>query len=221
MHGGLTIDIVKNVKKSLNISDPRNFYDMINTDVSNSLEFNKPLNPWVKSIAWNRQYSSPKLSPGPGTSGNLEAQKRCLQDMRVIFAETGLNWELSAFVVGHSIQTEGTPVFCGGRVWRIDYGMSDAFSSRKTPKFIGGLRIYHYAGTKPFKVLLVMNYSKGDGMAIDRFILYVSKQYRHVLLNPNDKTQLTTEWRRNVRMIQKRENDRQLSRKRAKDSLEK
>ena len=221
MHGGLTIDIVQNVKKSLNIRDPRRFFGMINTNVFNTLEFNAPLNPYVKSIAWNRQYSSPKLSPGPGTPGNLRANERCLRDMLVIFAETGLNWHLSAFVVGHSIQKNGTPVFCGGRVWRIDYGMSESFSSGKVPKVIGGLRIYQYAGAKPFKVLVVMNYSTDDGKVIDKFVLYVSRQYRHFLLNPDDESQLTAEWRRDVGMIQKGENVRQVSRKRAKDAMDK
>jgi hypothetical protein len=221
MHGGLTIDIVQNIKKSLNIRDPQRFFGMVNRNLSNALEMGAPLNPYVKSISWNREYSSPKISPGPGSPGNTKANRKCLRDMRVIFQETGLNWDQSAFVVGHSIQKEGTPVFCGGRVWRIDYGMSEAFSSGKAHKVVGGLSIYQYAGQKPFKVLVVMNYSTDEGTAVDRFILYVSKQYKHVVINKDDESQLTAEWWRDVDRIQDVENRRQHSRKRAKESREK
>ena len=221
MHGGLTINIVNNVKKSLDIRDPRRFFGMINSNVSDTLEFGTPLNPYVKSIAWDRQYSSPQISPGPGFPGSIRANQQCLQDMKVIFAETGLNWDLSAFVVGHSIQKKGTPIFCGGRVWRIDYGMSESFSSVEHTKVVGGLRIYQYGGKKPFKVLVVMNYSTNHKTYDDKFVLYVSRQYKHVLMNPKDPSQLTAEWYRDIGKIQKEENIRQISRKRVRNMMDK
>ena len=72
-------------------------------------------------------------------------------------------------------------------------GMSDAFSSGKIPKLIGGIKVYMHADA-PVDVLVMMNYSTTDGAKyIDTFTLYVHRKIRHVVMNG---TEINAHWRR-------------------------
>jgi predicted MPP superfamily phosphohydrolase len=197
MHGGLTIETIQDVKKELRITKPEKFFDMVNRHVSRVFIGDTPISAAVKKIAWNRTWSKEKpLERGENWElkkyaitagvGMTKAERYCTKHMRKIFKAVNMNWENGAFVLGHSIQESGIPLYCKGRVWRIDLGMSEAFSSGKIPKVIGGLKIFmHPATNQPVEVLVVMNYSNPGGTDhVDQFILYINRNYRRILIDP-------------------------------------
>jgi len=215
MHGGLTLNLIEQIYDQLNIRYPRRFFGMVNQNLANG--FFSPDNKISKAVtntAWDRTWSKEKIL-GRGEDwdinkyaitmgrGNRQAKKYCLQNMQRIFELTGMSWSKGAFVLGHSIQQEGIPVYCDGKVWRIDLGMSEAFSSGRMPKLIGGIKIYQYKDPRPTNVLVVMNYSTDEGAQYtDRFIMFVRRGYRHVIAK---NTKISAFWHGNIDQIRERE----------------
>jgi hypothetical protein len=196
MHGGLTLETIETVKKELSITKNQRFFGMINQHVARVFIGNTPISVVVKSIAWDRTWSKEKkLKNGEKWEvnkwaitvgiGSTKAERYCTANMREIFKAVGMDWTNGAFVLGHSIQNTGIPLYCKGRVWRIDMGMSEAFSSGKIPKVIGGLKIFMHPNTnKSVEVLIVMNYTNIGGDDKDHFILYVDKKFRRIMVDP-------------------------------------
>lgn len=197
MHGGLILETIEAVKKALRITKPRGFFGMVNQHVASVFIADIPINSAVKSIAWNRTWSKEKeLKKGEKWEVNkyaitrgigvTKAERYCTENMREIFKAVDMDWTNGAFVLGHSIQNVGIPFYCKGRVWRIDMGMSEAFSSGKIPKVIGGLKIFMHPGTdQSVEVLIVMNYSNPGGADhTDQFILYVDRKFRRIMVDP-------------------------------------
>ena len=92
-----------------------------------------------------------------------------------------MNWEKSAFVVGHTVQPNGIEPYCEGRVWRIDLGMSEAFEGSKV---IGGIKIFQYpTQIRPFEILSIMNYSSDAKDNIYKFLWFIKKSYKNVNTN--------------------------------------
>lgn len=220
IHGGLTLSSIENIYKQLNIRDPKYFFGMVNTNVANSFISGIPINYFIRSIAWDRTWSKEKpLKEGEKWEekkyaitlgrGQRKAEKYCTSNMKKIFKLVNMNWEKGAFVLGHSIQEDGIPLYCDGRVWRIDVGMSEAFSSGKIPKIIGGLKIFMHPGeNRPVEVLVVMNYSTVDNAQYtDRFILYVTRKFRRLVIDKNDSTKFGAYWRRGIIKILEKEKE--------------
>jgi hypothetical protein len=147
----------------------------------------------IKSMAWDRTWSSPGLT----------SDEECTDSMKSIFSLIGMDWNKGAFVLGHSIQNEGIPLYCKGRVWRIDIGMSEAFSM--LPKVIGGIKVFMYTEnpSRPVEVLVVMNYSKsGKKEYFDKFTLYVHRKFKNVVIDPTgdggDFSKIGAYWSRDI-----------------------
>jgi len=169
LHGGITLDIIKNIKKDLKVrtESPKvqNFvFEKMNSHVRDCFtKKNFELNKNIENIAWDRS-----LSDVP----------KCTKDLQKIFKEVNMNWEKSAFVVGHTVQHNGIEPYCEGRVWRIDLGMSEAFDGSKTiTKVVGGIKIFQYpTQDRPFEVLSIMNYAKDN---IYKFLWFIKKSYNN------------------------------------------
>jgi hypothetical protein len=165
LHGGITLDIIKNIKKDLNVRTEKNFvFEKMNSHVTDCFtKKNFELNKNIGNIAWDRS-----LSDVP----------ECTKDLQKIFKEVNMNWEKSAFVVGHTVQHNGIEPYCEGRVWRIDLGMSEAFDGSKTiTKVVGGIKIFQYpTQNRPFEVLSIMNYAKDN---IYKFLWFIKKSYNN------------------------------------------
>lgn len=213
MHGGLTIPLLEKIYIQLNVRQPQYFFGMVNANVANSFLRGEIINPYVKAMAWDRTWSAEKklkddekwedkkfaITTG---KGSIRANKYCIENMKEIFRAVNIDWNKGAFVLGHSIQKEGIPLYCKGRVWRLDIGMSEAFSSGKIPKLIGGIKILMHPESSelPVDVMVVMNYStdKGEGADYtDKFLLYVSRKFRRILFD-SDNTKILAHWRRGV-----------------------
>lgn len=223
MHGGITIDSIDVLKNELNITDKNSFFKSVNRNVANSFILGIPMNYTIKKMAWDRTWSEEHtlkddekweehkyaISSGRGSD---ESNNYCTKNMRVIFEALGMNWEKGSFVLGHSVQKKGIPLYCDGRVWRIDVGMSDAFNSDTRLKVLGGIKIFMYPD-KPVKVLVVMNYSTENGDEInDKFILYISRKFKKIMLNPEDPTNIGVRWTRGIAEIVKKEEELQKQR---------
>jgi predicted MPP superfamily phosphohydrolase len=224
VHGGITIETIEDVKKELRITKSSLFFSVVNKHVSRVFIADTPINRAVKSIAWNRTWSKEKeLNKGEKWEvnkwaitigvGSTKAERYCTENMRKIFKAVDMDWTNGAFVLGHSIQNSGIPLYCKGRVWRIDIGMSEAFSIRKV---IGGLKIFM---NKPVEVLVVMNYSNPyTSEYTDKFILYLDRKFRRVLVDPLnskrddlDHSKIGAYWQREIvdieMNLQKQRND--------------
>ena len=68
-----------------------------------------------------------------------------------VLAEVLSRLEVSRMVVGHTVQKRGISSGCGGRVWRIDVGMSEYYGGRVEVLEIKGskLRVITVAAEKP------------------------------------------------------------------------
>ena len=109
----------------------------------------------------------------------VKSSTMCNIEIRGVFSLLGMDWNKGGFVVGHSIQTSGIPLYCSGRVWRLDMGMSSAFKpTKKRPSIIGGIKIYQSIDLMPI-ILTVMNYeTRMPGK--DQFVLHIRNQYPNV-----------------------------------------
>jgi hypothetical protein len=86
----------------------------------------------VIDIYWNRRFSQPNPKIH---HENLT----CRQDMKKIIEKYNLGQD-GGLVISHTVQSNGIPFFCDGRVWRIDVALSEAFGRRTTPMEV--LRLY-------------------------------------------------------------------------------
>lgn len=205
LHGSLTTEKIRTIRKQLKIYNPEDTFKMINKNVRNALEYKIfTMNKLVRKIAWDRTFSDVPV--------NEQNNKLCTNELRELYKEVGMNWNKGAFVVGHTIQPMGIPVYCRGRIWRIDLGMSEAFSSADILKVIGGLKITQYPySERPFEILTVMNYSSSQE-SIDKFIMFVKKEYKHIFYgwnneDPNilDNTKIKAEWVRDIQQLYDKE----------------
>jgi hypothetical protein len=156
----------------------------INTIMRNSmlnieyLETNYTTFSEIAKIAFNRSFVdgyTTQLKVG------LESDIICTDAIRSVFRKLEMSWNYGAFVVGHSIQKHGIPVYCRGRIWRLDLGMSEAFRPKDgRPKIIGGIRITQFKKA-PFNILTVMNY----GPNIDKFTFFISSGYSGIVRRKN------------------------------------
>lgn len=188
LHGGFTPETIKKIKQDLRISSSKNFFSEINRHIRWSLRGAiKPIKS-VTKIAWERNLSHPEINSD-------EAQRICSTEMKQIFDETGMDWNRGAFVVGHSIQPTTVPVYCDGRVWRVDLGMSEAFKDfPDIPRVVGGIKIFQYQD-KPFVVLTATNFSY-EPDENDKFIIFINKGYKNIMKSPKDGTKVYTKWKR-------------------------
>jgi hypothetical protein len=195
MHGGITKKMVDKIYRKFGVKYPSDFIGIVNMNVFNSFLTGEDIYKTIKSMAWDRTWSSPGLT----------SDEECTDSMKSIFTLVGMDWNKGAFVLGHSIQNEGIPLYCKGRVWRIDMGMSEAFSIDGTPKMIGGIKVFMYTQnpSRPVEVLVVMNYSKGGKKEyVDKFTLYVHRKFKNVVIDPmgdgGDFTKIGAYWRRDI-----------------------
>jgi hypothetical protein len=170
LHGGITLDIIKNIKNELNEKNPEFVFEKMNSHVKDCFRNkNIKLNRWIEKTAWDRSLSDVPVSS--------ESNKQCTKDLIKIYKEVNMNWEKSAFVVGHTVQNNGIEPYCEGRVWRVDLGMSEAFDGYKDSlKVVGGIKIFQYPNqSRPFEILSIMNYSD-----IYKFLWFIKKSYNNV-----------------------------------------
>ncbi len=67
-------------------------------------------------------------------SFSLDTSKEACEELALVLARTGTK----RMVVGHTVQSEGISSACGGRVWRIDVGMSAHYGGAPSVLEISG-----------------------------------------------------------------------------------
>ena len=178
LHGGITVDIIRKIKKELRVQDPKFVFEKMNTHVRDCFtNKNVQINKGIEKVAWDRSLSDVPVSD--------ESNRQCSKDLKQIYKEVNMNWEKSAFVVGHTVQHNGIEPYCEGRVWRIDLGMSEAFEGSKSiSKVIGGIKIFQYpTRIRPFEILSIVNYSSDVKDNIYKFLWFIKKSYKNVNTN--------------------------------------
>jgi hypothetical protein len=75
-------------------------------------------------------------------------------------------------IVGHTVQSKGIPLYCKGKVWRVDVGLSEAFGRRKPDSPIGGIEIQLDTETVVKRVLNYMAQGTGQKCAIVKRVSY-------------------------------------------------
>jgi len=79
----------------------------------------------IMELYWNRDLSLPKAT-------NTQESKKCVQTMNRIFSDLNMGID-GGIVISHTVQENGIPFYCDGKVWRIDVGLSEAFGRRSSP----------------------------------------------------------------------------------------
>ena len=222
MHGGLTVPLLKKIYTQLNVREPQYFFSVVNENVANSFLRGVTINPSVMEMAWNRTWSVDNVLNGKLNGKNLTTSEKgsmkdryCTENMKIIFRAVNMDWNKGAFVLGHSIQKYGIPLYCKGRVWRIDLGMSDAFNSSNVLKMIGGIKIFMHPESieLPVEVMVVINYSTGKNGSeyTDKFLLYVNNKFRKVLFDKSN-AKIMAYWKRGIMEVIDKEKRLQIER---------
>ena len=101
----------------------------LNEDTFASLMGKKKPTETMEEMLWTREFSKPK-------KGQVE-DELCETVIDDFLTDLGVNPEVGGLVIGHSIQRK-LDSYCGGKVWRVDLGMSEAFGKGKQ---VGSIKI--------------------------------------------------------------------------------
>ena len=77
----------------------------------------------IVQVYWNRDLSLPMSE---------QASKACVKTINELIDRLGIPRETGGIVVAHTVQ-KNIPLYCEGKVWRIDVGLSEAFGRRSEP----------------------------------------------------------------------------------------
>ena len=86
----------------------------------------------IVPLLYSRKFSMPECKGNKCPHGAKErayGEEECKHIIQRIFGKLGLNIKKGGMVIGHTIQNNGIEPYCGGKVWRIDVGLSEAFGS--------------------------------------------------------------------------------------------
>jgi hypothetical protein len=166
MHGGITTGIVKAFMMTEDYKTGDVIADM-NSALQRSLlakNSDSPANS-IQNIVFDRSLSQPSFD-------DPNASKACVNETSKLFEMLGLNWDKGGVVVGHTVQSKGIPLYCKGKVWRVDVGLSEAFGRRKPDSPIGGIEIQLDTETVVKRVLNYMAQGTGQKCAIVKRVSY-------------------------------------------------
>lgn len=79
----------------------------------------------ITDVYWNRELSEPDAR-------DSKASATCAKNLNKLFKELNLG-ENGGIVISHTTQPGGIPLYCKGKVWRIDVALSEAFGRRSSP----------------------------------------------------------------------------------------
>lgn len=169
-HGGLTSRLVKKLFK-LTRAPKGQFFTKVNARFRAALRNPKTKLPAsFETVYFDRTWSE-------GSPTNKARNQKCIRDLKTMFALLGMP-KTSCLVIAHTPQDRGTPVFCKGRVWRIDLRMSEAFVPKpRLGKLIGGIMFLQHKGS-PMRVIYTMDSDKPV------MIEYVDKRYKAIVQYP-------------------------------------
>lgn len=71
---------------------------------------------------------------------NETESNRCVTEVKKTFEFLGINYDLGAIFLSHTVQINGIPYFCAGKVWRQDLRLSEGFGLHTTTP-IGAIKI--------------------------------------------------------------------------------
>jgi hypothetical protein len=122
MHGGLPPETLRTHKTIANI----------NTIMQRALsEADAPAPPAsILDIVLDRTLSDDTMSSAT-----------CVEHTKALFNSLGLDWLTGGLVVGHTPQDGPIPDYCGGKVWRIDLALSEAFGRSLQHRPLGAIRV--------------------------------------------------------------------------------
>lgn len=69
------------------------------------------------------------------------ANQDCVATVQALFDRLNISFLQGGIVLGHTVQDTGIPYFCGGKVWRLDLGMSEGFGKMISSRPLGGILV--------------------------------------------------------------------------------
>jgi hypothetical protein len=80
----------------------------------------------IREVYWNRDLSLPKAT-------SRSANDSCVLLVNALFDRLQIPRQTGGIVVAHTVQQDGIPIYCAGKVWRVDVALSEAFGRRVSP----------------------------------------------------------------------------------------
>ncbi len=133
MHGGITEEIVTQFVGS------EEWPHTVLVDMCEKMRGllktpNSPVDSALFEITQDRSLSQSR-------SASQTANKNCVDRVKALFDRLYLSFVRGGIVLGHTVQDTGIPYFCGGKVWRVDLGMSEGFGKMVSVRPLGGIII--------------------------------------------------------------------------------
>jgi len=154
LHGGITTSIAKEF--------PGGIQEM-NAAIRKALMSSPELPERLEPLVFDRSLSRPNAN-----SNN--ANQKCVQNTRKLFEMLQLDWETGGIVIGHTVQENGIPIFCSGRVWRIDVALSEAFGRKGKKDPLAAIQITLSNKTIVKRVMSFASMNKGSKKGISKSV---------------------------------------------------
>ena len=163
LHAGVTTAIVTACGWK-DVPDQGKFPAFVNGKMHQVLQdsnYSGPLPACLSELLHTRDLSQPTVTPSQNAT--------CVEQTQRLFTTLGLDWDMGGIVVGHTVQSDGIPYYCAGKIWRIDIGLSEAFGRKTHRTPLGVLEITFMQDHTQVKKIQNYQLTCSDGLCKNTF----------------------------------------------------
>ena len=137
-HGGIVPEML----------EPLDTVASMNTAWRGFLRSGAPLPRRIQEIYWNRDLSLPDVH-------DAKTNQQCFSTVEKVFQKLKIA-TCGGIVVAHTVQADGIPLYCRGKVWRVDVALSEAFGRRMRPIEVLLIKFNHHNWDVPTTIVQII-----------------------------------------------------------------